>query len=288
MKVLIIGTAHHKNKEALESMLKHLNWEYHYGNESDIENFNIIYLPDQPINTLKYSPEKKFIMGPHFSVFPNNKLCQIQNIHKNSIYIQPSDWATEVWMNSGAEKYIPVKTHPFAVNTIKFAPISNNTINKDKVFIYFKRRKPQELKLIEHFLKGKGIEYVIFDYVKRYKENDYLNFLQHCKYGIILGAHESQGFAIEEALSCDVPLLVWNTRYMSQEEGVKYPNIPCSTIPYWDDRCGEYFYHTSEFESKFNDFINKLYTYQPREFVLENLSVKRCAENFKDMINRFY
>ena len=73
MKVLIIGNAHHKNKEALESMLKHLNWEYHYGNESDIENFNIIYLPYQPINTSKYSPEKKFIIGPHFSVFPNKK-----------------------------------------------------------------------------------------------------------------------------------------------------------------------------------------------------------------------
>ena len=79
---------------------------------------------------------------------------------------------TELCKNSGAEKYIPVETHPFAVNTIKFAPISNNTINKDKVFIYFKRRKPQELKLIEHFFKVKGIEYVIFDYVKRY-ENEF-------------------------------------------------------------------------------------------------------------------
>ena len=51
--------------------------------------------------------------------------------------------------------------------------------------------------------------------------------MQKAKYGIILDAHESQGFAIEEALSCNVPLLVWNTKFMSQEYGSRYENIPC-------------------------------------------------------------
>ena len=107
---------------------------------------------------------------------------------------------------------------------------------------------------------------------------------KNSKYGIILDAHESQGFAIEEALSCDVPLLVWNVTSMNQEEGSNYLNIPATSIPYWDERCGEYFYNKDQFEKTYNKFINKLNTYKPREFVIENLSVKKCAEIFKNLL----
>lgn len=34
---------------------------------------------------------------------------------------------------------------------------------------------------------------------------------------------------------------------MSQEEGYNYPDIPANVIPYWDERCGEFFYR-EEFE----------------------------------------
>jgi hypothetical protein len=72
---------------------------------------------------------------------------------------------------------------------------------------------------------------------------------------------------------------------MSQEEGVNYPNIYASSIPYWDNRCGEFFYKKEEFEEKYNEFTSKLDTYKPREFILENLSVEKCAENFKKLIS---
>ena len=86
-------------------------------------------------------------------------------------------------------------------------------------------------------MNNNNIKYKIFDYVKKYNEEDYLHYLQDSRYGIILDAHESQGFAIEEALSCNVPLLVWNTEYMSQEYGSHYSDIPCTSIPYWYNRC---------------------------------------------------
>ena len=50
------------------------------------------------------------------------------------------------------------------------------------------------------FCKKKNIIPFVFDYVKRYNEEDYLDCLKNAKFGIILDAHESQGFAIEEAL----------------------------------------------------------------------------------------
>jgi len=141
------------------------------------------------------------------------------------------------------------------------------------------------LTFLKKFLHNKNIEFKVFDYVKRYKEEDYLKYLQESNYGIILDAHESQGFAIEEALSCDVPLLVWNVTSMNQEEGINYPDIPATSIPYWDNRCGESFYNKEEFEEKYNEFTSKLDTYKPREFVLDKLGIDKCVINFKKLID---
>jgi glycosyltransferase involved in cell wall biosynthesis len=136
------------------------------------------------------------------------------------------------------------------------------------------------------FLKSKNIEFEIFDYVSRYSEEKYLDYLQNSKYGIWLDAHESQGFALEEALSCNVPLLVWNITSMNQEYRSSYSNIPATTIPYWDARCGEYFYTSSELEETFNNFLSKIDTYKPREYILENLSIDVCEKNLLDVIKK--
>jgi len=284
MKILIIDSFHHKNMVGLKLLLHNINYEYKFGTIDEINSFDIVYSPNNPINTSIY-PSKKFIFGPHFSIFPNNKLLSINNINKNSIYIQPSVWVTELWKNYGAEKIIHIKDFPFPVDIEKFTP--NQHSQKNEVFIYFKRRKPEELEYVKHFLNNKNITYKIFDYVQKYSEEDYLKCLQNAKYGIIIDAHESQGFAIEEALSCNVPLLVWNTSVMSQEYGSNYPNIPCSSIAYWDERCGLYFYKVEEFERSYNEFINKLETYNPRAYIMENLSPQKCGERFIELINSF-
>ena len=284
MKVLIIGTFHHKNMIGLKLLLDTINYEYKFGDINEINNFDIIYSPSSPIDSSQY-PSKKFIFGPHFSVFPDNRLLSINNINKNSIYIQPSKWAADTWRNFNVEKIIPIREFPFPVEIEKFCP--NQHSQKNEIFIYFKRRKPEELECVKQFLNKKNITYKIFDYVKKYNEEDYLKCLQNAKYGIIIDAHESQGFAIEEALSCNVPLLVWNVNFMSQEYGSNYSNIPCTNIAYWDNRCGEYFYKLEEFEKTYNEFINKLESYSPRKYILENLSPQKCGERFIELVNSF-
>lgn len=285
MNILIINSSlHHKNKIGLEFMLNYLHLEYTYGNVDDIQHHDVIYSPSLPIDSSKY-PTKYFIFGPHFSVFPNNKMTQINNVYKNSVYIQPSGWVAQLWVNMNTiNTKLPIQILSFPVDINKFAPILVDN-KKEEVFIYFKRRHPVELNILKSFLHDKLITYKIFDYVKRYDETDYLNCLRQSKYGIILDAHESQGFAIEEALACNVPLLVWNTKSMSQEYGSNYPDIPCTTIPYWDDRCGEYFFKANELKDTFDRFVSKLNTYQPRQYVVDNLSVVSCSIKLNNMLN---
>ena len=283
MKILIVGNFHHKNKEGLEAILNKLNYQFNYGNINDIENYDIIFLPSTPIDTTNF-PDKLFIFGPHFSVFPDIRVNSINNVHKNCVYIQPSNWVVNLWQDLMRNLSIPLKPFPFPVNTNYFQP--DTSIIRDKVFIYYKRRNPLELQLLEYFLKEKkNIDYKVFDYIKTYNEKDYLDYLKHSKYGIILDAHESQGFAIQEALSCDVPLLVWNTKTMNQEHNSNYKNFSCTTIPYWDDRCGMVFYESNEISNTFDKFIDNLDNFKPREYVLNNLGIDIGCQNFKKLCN---
>jgi hypothetical protein len=292
VKILVINSGiHEKNKQGIAMVLNYLKQqqqiEYKIGTIADIPNYDVVYDPSQAINTSIY-PKQKFIFGPHFSVFPRNQQLQSlqSKIQNNSIYIQPSEWAARVWQDMSAEQFLPIKIYPFPVAVQRFAP--TNTIDKrTNVLIYFKRRKPAELNQLKELLKKYNIiNYRIFDYTQHYNEADYLSYLQTCNYGIILDAHESQGFAIEEALSCDVPLLVWNAQTMNQESNSTYKEIPCTTIPYWDERCGEYFHHAVELETAFTTFQSKLtkQEYHPREYILENLSTEKCAERFMELI----
>ena len=156
---------------------------------------------------------------------------------------------------------------------------------REKVMIYFKHRDHIDLNDIEIFFKNKSIDYTIFSYDKQYNENEYIKFLQDTKYCIWIDAHESQGFALQEALACDVPLLVWNISSMNQEYGSHYSDVPATTVPYWDDRCGELFYNINDFETIYNTFIKKIETYKPRNFILENLSIEVCENKLIQQIN---
>ena len=288
VKFLIIdGFLHHKNKIGLKKMLEYLDYEYYFGREDDINYYEIIYSPAKILDIGKYS-NKFFIFGPHVSVFPQTNLYKLKD-YPNCVYIQPSEWALKVWQDRDASRFVKLRILPFCVDYRKFF---NNRLNEEKrkVLVYTKRRKPSELDYVLNFLNYKREDVILFDYVKGYKEEDYLNELKKCKYGVIVDAHESQGFAIQEALSCDVPLIVWNSKFMNQEYGSKYGKVNCTTIPYWSDDCGEYFDNYLDLEKTYNIFIKnfKENKYRPREFILKTLNEERCGDKLKSIVDEFY
>jgi len=286
MKILFLNIWMHKKN--MNALLNYKNIQLEIiNNIKDIDNFDLttfdcIYSPSTPIDISKY-PNTRFIFGPHFSVFPDNKLLLIQS--PNVSYIVLSEWNKKIWKSYEFCKILDIVDIHFGVETNKFIeliPIKE----RNKIFIYYKDRNPKELELIEQKLKFNNIEYKIFHYKQGYHENGYLKYLQESKFGIWLGRHESQGFALEEALSCNVPLLVWDVSSMNQEFGQNYSDYSATCIPYWDNRCGEYFYNINDFEEKFNIFLGKLESYKPREYILENLSMDVCEKKFMNMINK--
>jgi glycosyltransferase involved in cell wall biosynthesis len=278
--LLVNGNIHHKNLHALNHYKKLEIDRVDDINNLDLSKYDAVYSPCKPVCVKDY-PEVSFLFGPHFSVFPDEKDME-KIIGKNSIYIQPSLWAMNAWKNMDCCKDHSFDYIPWGVDTDKF----QSRTERNEVFIYFKSRIPDELQLVENELKKRGIAYRNFDYKHRYSEEDYKHYLSKCKYGIWVDAHESQGFALQEALACNVPLLVWNVTSMSQEAGSNFPDINAKTNPYWDDRCGEDFANIEEISEKFNKLIQNINSYKPREYILENLSIEKCSEKFINLVNK--
>lgn len=285
MKVLLINdNMHFKNLNALR---KYKKIEFHIINHYNLDNidltqFDVVYSPCGPIDVRKY-PHVHFLFGPHFSIFPKeNQMALIRGC--NTIFTTPSDWTKTLWQNNPHCHGIRFETLPFGVDTERFNEIVPRE-NRDRVFIYYKARDPNDLELIRQFVKIYMLDVTVFSYHSKYKESDYIDCLQHAKFGIWIGSHESQGFALEEALSCNVPLLVWNVTSMNQEYRSNYDNIMATSIPYWDHRCGEYFYHAHELQTAFNRFIENLPNYKPRDYILENISIEKCEQKCIDLIH---
>lgn len=270
--VLVLGNYHHKLIEGIKMMCNHLDFNLYFNNR--ISNPDIIMSPSY----LKINNFKKVIYGPQFSVFPDNKANSLDH----GIYIQHSKWVVEnVWNNY---KKRPLKIFPFPINTEKFKP-KLSIENRKQIILYFKHRDPKDYAFLINNLKDKNIEPIIFNYEKRYKEENYLKTLQNSKYMIVLAGHESQGFGIQEAMSCDVPLLVWNVKSMNQEYGQNYNDIEATTVSYWDKSCGELFYKKEDFEKTFDEFLKNINNYKPRDFILNNLSTEKCSKIFEDIIH---
>jgi hypothetical protein len=281
---LIIDTwMHPKNRNGLIMMLNELNYEFKFGTENDLkeDKWKIVYNPSEPMDISLY-PNKFWIFGPHFSVFPNEKFIKINYKQDNLVYIHPSEWCVDVYKKFNLKINLKVLTFAVDINKFNFIkPINERT----EIIIYYKSRKTEELEFIVNNLQIRGINnFRIFSYRHKYNEEDFLNYLHNSKYGIIVDAHESQGFAIQEMLSCNIPLLVWNVSSLNQEEGSYYDHYSATTIPYWDNRCGEYFYNKNEFDEKYKLFMNNLEKYKPREFILDNLSAKQCAKRLKIIV----
>lgn len=280
MKIFIYNNNFHfKNRNFMNYIIN----KYHVC-VNNIKDADIIYSPDKYIDIHLY-PTKKFIFGPHFSVFPNNIVRKFNNIHNNAIYIQPSQPSVDTWQKEFKFKALPMKAMPFGVDTNRF--IGNEKSTRNNIVVYYKSRDPAEIKLLINFLNNKNLTYRIFSYQQKYKEENFLSYLKTCKYGIVLGRHESQGFAIQEMLSCDIPLLVWGVTLRNQEYPYvkEYINIKSgvSTVPYWSDKCGELFFNHTDLENSFDKFIGKLDTYKPRKFILDNLSIEKCAEKWNKL-----
>lgn len=187
-----------------------------------------------------------------------------------------------------------VTAWPVGIDTEYWAPVPSEFKDVD-VLLYDKVRWEHEryadelINPIKILLEKKGLTVESLRY-GFYKEEDFHHLLKRAKTMIFLCEHETQGIAYQQALSCNVPVLAWDRGGFWQDPYF-YPHkvqfAPVSSVPYWDERCGLKFKNIEEFSEQLDQFIRRQVTgeFSPRLYILENLTLERCARQYVEILN---
>lgn len=117
-----------------------------------------------------------------------------------------------------------------------------------------------------------------------YSRREYRRLLSQSRCLIYLSRHETQGQALFEAWSCDVPSLVWDRGYWTYRD---YRYVGSSSAPYLNGSHGMFFYNYENFIKVLpifvNNYLNNLY--KPRNFILNHHTLSHAARNYMNVWN---
>jgi len=236
--------------------LNHLNINYKINELGDIN----LFLQGHKLIEVDNVNISQLFLGPNIADLPifNNLLMQTDKYVKS---IVPCEW-----VKNAHAKWIPENKIEIWNSGIDFNKYNNQKSSIEYDFlVYYKRRDIVDLNLVLDFLNKKNLKYKLLEY-NHYNDTDFRDTISKSKYGFIIDGTETQGIAIQEMMSCNLPLLVWDIKEW-HDRGPAHI-CPATSVPYFDETCGEVFYDIKDIEVAFEKLVKG--SYQPREYILKN------------------
>lgn len=240
-----------------------------------------------------YCRQNRIIAGiglmTHPLSWPN--LCKEYPIAK---YLQHSHWANDIFIPYFGQDICEV--WPAGIDTAKWAPVIPRAPYYDflvynKIMWNKSQTETGLKKPILRKLETLGYTYAEITY-GNYKEADFHKLLKGCRAMIFLCEHESQGFACCEAMAMDIPILAWDQGWWLDPEWSKPGDkaVPATSVPFFNAGCGATFLDYPDFEKKLGAFWEKVQQrcFQPRNYILENLTLKKSAERMLSLVSEVY
>jgi glycosyltransferase involved in cell wall biosynthesis len=182
-----------------------------------------------------------------------------------------------------------MRAWPVGIDTRVFRPGEQQ---RTRILVYHKWRDPNELAQLISVLSNKGLQYDLVRY-GAYEEREYVEKLLRARYVIWHGGHESQGIALQEAMACDVPIVVWDVTSLAQfySGGAGYcfgpteRDLPATTAPYFDLACGIRVTSVDELTIAVERMEGEWDRLHPRVYVEEHLSLEKQARELVAMFD---
>jgi hypothetical protein len=214
------------------------------------------------------------IAGPTLitTPFDHNKCINDPNI---DIILTPSQWVSDFYVSLIPELKNKIYSWPAGVKipTIK-------TDKSGKVILFKKNISHIVLEHVENMLNEQSIPYELLEY-GNFTHDQYITKLEKAPYMIYLQTSESQGIALQEAWSYNVPTLVFqNTHWNFEKYSWSDPSI---SAPYLHRETG-FFFTLSNLREKLQEIIQS--DLQPKDYCKEHLSDKRSIEILFDILTK--
>jgi glycosyltransferase involved in cell wall biosynthesis len=201
----------------------------------------------------------------------------------------PGNWMASMFETFYGDK---VQAWPTGIDTEQWKLVSRNkTVD---FLIYDKIRWEHERyteELINPIIKTLGRHNLSYQTIRygQYNHAELKDKLKQSKAVIFLCEHETQGLAYQQILATDTPILAWDRGGYWQDPAY-YPHKvqyqPVSAVPYWDERCGLKFISKTDFERQIDLFTEQIDSFEPRQYILENLTLELSAQKYLDIYNQ--
>lgn len=204
----------------------------------------------------------------------------------------PCEWERRMFAVHWHDK---VHVWPVGIDTDAWAPAADAMKDID-VLVYNKirfhpaRDTAAVLEPVLETLRTSGLRIATLVY-GHYHEVEFQALLKRSRSMIFLCEHETQGIALQQTLSCDIPVYAWDAGGPWQDTSY-YPDRvnfgPVTSVPYWDDRCGSKFIDAADFRAGFPAFWSRVSdgSFSPRRFILDNLTLETGARSYLDLVER--
>lgn len=225
---------------------------------------------------------EKIILGPNIEFEMSFVKEKVENFNK-AIILVPSEWV------------IPVLKRRLYWFKGKFAILrSDLDLNFWKPA---KNSKPRHVLIYrkdDHFdgdfheivrcCKELGLKYKEITY-GRYSQKEFRRYLKKSFFAVWLGTTESQGIALLECWSTNVPTLVRErNEYLDTVTGALFAS---SSAPYLTKECGDFFTMDNFDCITLANFVTHSKTLEPRKYILENYSKSRICGELKRLLESF-
>jgi hypothetical protein len=254
---------------------------YPYVVNRDISSTQRLWIHDD-IAALDYAhlSGARTVVGPNLYVMPYDMPPEVRL--EGMLYILPGPTSAGFWNRLGFAK-CELGWWPVGIDTDECAPAPRPAADR-RVMLYHKQRDAGELQEIERTLSDAGVDYRLVVYGD-YEQDDYLEALASTSFVVWHGRNESQGIALQEALSCGVPVLVCDIRTLDEERsnydyGPVVGRFPGTAAPFFDERCGLRITDPADLPAALATMRERLADLRPREYILENLSLEKQAHEF--------
>jgi hypothetical protein len=218
----------------------------------------------------------------------------VRSSEANSILASPeidavvnhADWACDFWALDNPELRYRCLSWFAGVDTDFWRPVGQ--VLRDRILVFDKRREdqdPERIKSYIEYLKKEGWQVDVLTRCGRqgYDLENYRNLLQRAALmiGFTVGS-ESQGIAWTEAWASNVPTLILQ-QTENFYQGIRFR---CSTAPVLTSATGAFFNDFDGFVEQFKLWRSGHQTFNPREWVLDNMSDEVCASDlYEKLIN---
>ena len=244
-----------------------------------------IWVPSGDL-TLLNNMEIEQLSRANLTLGPNIDFFNIGNINVISHLKHVKILVPHPWVISPVKQFLPSSCQIL----VWYSGIDTDFWQKEisemrelEVIIYLKNFSDvANLSFARDYLQKHKIRFTVLKYGS-YTQSHFKSVLNKVSAAIWIGATESQGLALLECWSMNVPTLVLKKETWCNVDGQAYP---ASSAPYMSDSVGKFSSSADFSEEDFKSFFTSLENFSPREYVQESFNLSTCSSLLLELITK--